>query len=173
MLSGLCVDNKVSEKRCYGHLKLSEIHNTVFLHLQVKQQRGRETVNWEEERLCSLWRCGIETESLCLGVFVTLGVSLHQGAALWWIMSRSPQWRFERHPSVHNFFPLWSEWYHIAINARSFCQPSFYYKSNLLLLCLVKSTLVSVCTYERHSNLSSASCPPGHILPPIAIHTLP
>ena len=67
-------------------------------------KRERETVIWEEERQCSLWRCGIETESLCLGVFVTLGVSLHQGAALWWIMSRSPQWRFERHPSVHTFF---------------------------------------------------------------------
>ena len=69
-------DNKISEKKCYGRK-----YRILLLQVEQEQQRGRqrETVNWEERR--SLWRCGIETESLsrcfcCSRGLITSGSSV-------------------------------------------------------------------------------------------------
>ena len=65
------VDNKISEKKCYGR-------KYKILLLQVAQQRGNGRQSTEKRDV----RYGdVELKrKVCLGVFVGPGVSLHQGA---------------------------------------------------------------------------------------------
>ena len=65
------VDNKISEKKCYGR-------KYRILLLQVEQQRGNGRQSTEKRDV----RYGdVELKrKVCLGVFVAPGVSLHQGA---------------------------------------------------------------------------------------------
>ena len=99
-------DNKISEKKCYGR-------KYRILLLQVEQQRGRQRHRRQSTEKRDVRYGDVELKrKVCLGVFAAPGVSLHQGAALWWIMSRSLGPGLATCPLATSCHPLPSIHYH-------------------------------------------------------------